>query len=459
MEGRRRDVPLRRSCRRRSAGRKAAEGLRRGGADRRRREGARPADPRPRAQRHPFRHGLPAAAEPPRQRRSRCRQSSPPILAKGKHVVVIGGGDTGSDCIGTSIRQGAKSVTNFEIMPQPPEHENKPLTWPLWPLKLRTSSSHEEGVDARLRGADDEVHRRERPGEEAALRARRRQVPADPRHRVRARRRSRAARHGLRASGARGHDQGARRSSSIRAATSRPTRSPTDLAAEGVRRRRHAPRPVAGGVGDPRGPPMRPRDRQVPDGSDRRCRGDQSRRAIGHHRKNGKKSKLRCRCVLLRLRLLLRRRGVRAARRSAAATGRASRVRRRHGGLAAPASSPASARVVVATTGSVPNGAMPRRGQAKSSPRPAGGPPPRHSPARGSPDFGLGRVAGVARRRSSSCAGGRRRGQRHHRTGERPRAPGRPASRRRRLRLRLGSTAAPPAPARASARGGFRARR
>src|SRR5690348_15890194 len=69
-----------------------------------------------------------------------------PILAAGKNVVVIGGGDTGSDCIGTSIRQGAKSVTNFEIMPQPPEHENKPLTWPQWPLKLRTSSSHEEVV-------------------------------------------------------------------------------------------------------------------------------------------------------------------------------------------------------------------------------------------------------------------------------------------------------------------------
>jgi len=69
-----------------------------------------------------------------------------PILANGKHVVVIGGGDTGSDCIGTSIRQGALSVTNFEIMPQPPEHENKMLTWPNWPLKLRTSSSHEEGA-------------------------------------------------------------------------------------------------------------------------------------------------------------------------------------------------------------------------------------------------------------------------------------------------------------------------
>src|SRR5262249_19776782 len=70
-----------------------------------------------------------------------------PILATGKHVVVIGGGDTGSDCIGTSIRHGALSVTNFEIMPKPPAKENKELTWPDWPLKLRTSSSHEEGAE------------------------------------------------------------------------------------------------------------------------------------------------------------------------------------------------------------------------------------------------------------------------------------------------------------------------
>jgi glutamate synthase (NADPH) small chain len=69
------------------------------------------------------------------------------ILATGKHVIVIGGGDTGSDCIGTSIRQGALSVTNFEIMPKPPVKENKALTWPDWPLKLRTSSSHEEGAE------------------------------------------------------------------------------------------------------------------------------------------------------------------------------------------------------------------------------------------------------------------------------------------------------------------------
>jgi glutamate synthase (NADPH/NADH) small chain len=69
------------------------------------------------------------------------------ISAKGKHVVVIGGGDTGSDCVGTSNRQGAASVTQLEVMPQPPEKENKALTWPDWPLKMRTSSSHEEGAE------------------------------------------------------------------------------------------------------------------------------------------------------------------------------------------------------------------------------------------------------------------------------------------------------------------------
>lgn len=68
-----------------------------------------------------------------------------PINAKGKHVVVIGGGDTGSDCVGTSNRHGAASVTQLELMPMPPESEDKALTWPNWPYKLRTSSSHEEG--------------------------------------------------------------------------------------------------------------------------------------------------------------------------------------------------------------------------------------------------------------------------------------------------------------------------
>jgi len=69
------------------------------------------------------------------------------IKASGKHVVVIGGGDTGSDCVGTSNRHGAASVNQFELMPQPPAEEDKPMVWPYWPIKLRTSSSHEEGCD------------------------------------------------------------------------------------------------------------------------------------------------------------------------------------------------------------------------------------------------------------------------------------------------------------------------
>ena len=86
------------------------------------------------------------------------------IRSTGKHVVVIGGGDTGSDCVGTSNRHGAASVTQFEIMPQPPEQENRALTWPNWPIKLRTSSSHEEGcerdwavVTKRFEGENGEV--------------------------------------------------------------------------------------------------------------------------------------------------------------------------------------------------------------------------------------------------------------------------------------------------------------
>jgi glutamate synthase (NADPH) small chain len=69
------------------------------------------------------------------------------IMATAKHVVVIGGGDTGSDCVGTSNRHGAATITQFELLPQPPNQENKPLVWPYWPVKLRTSSSHEEGCD------------------------------------------------------------------------------------------------------------------------------------------------------------------------------------------------------------------------------------------------------------------------------------------------------------------------
>ena len=85
----------------------------------------------------------------PQQNKRNSREAdgtNMPVLAGGKHVVVIGGGDTGSDCIGTSIRQGALSVTQLEIMPEPPAREDKLLTWPNWPLKMRTSSSQEEGA-------------------------------------------------------------------------------------------------------------------------------------------------------------------------------------------------------------------------------------------------------------------------------------------------------------------------
>ena len=89
-----------------------------------------------------------------------------PISAKGKHIVVIGGGDTGSDCVGTSNRHGAASVTQFELLPQPPVKENGALTWPYWPMKLRTSSSHEEGCSR-----DWSVATKEFIGEKGKLKA------------------------------------------------------------------------------------------------------------------------------------------------------------------------------------------------------------------------------------------------------------------------------------------------
>ena len=79
------------------------------------------------------------------------------LMATGKHVIVIGGGDTGSDCVGTSNRHGAASVTQFELLPQPPEVENKPLVWPYWPIKMRTSSSHEEGCQREFAIATKEL--------------------------------------------------------------------------------------------------------------------------------------------------------------------------------------------------------------------------------------------------------------------------------------------------------------
>ncbi len=87
------------------------------------------------------------------------------LRADGKHVVVIGGGDTGSDCVGTSTRHGAVGVVQFEVMPMPPEHENKPLVWPYWPLKLRTSSSHDESAEKGLLKREFAISTKEFVGE------------------------------------------------------------------------------------------------------------------------------------------------------------------------------------------------------------------------------------------------------------------------------------------------------
>jgi glutamate synthase (NADPH/NADH) small chain len=87
------------------------------------------------------------------------------LRADGKHVIVIGGGDTGSDCVGTSTRHGAVSVTQFEVMPQPPEQENKPLVWPYWPIKLRTSSSHDESAEKGILAREYAISTKEFIGE------------------------------------------------------------------------------------------------------------------------------------------------------------------------------------------------------------------------------------------------------------------------------------------------------
>ena len=88
----------------------------------------------------------------------------PSLTAKGKHVIVVGGGDTGSDCVGTSIRQGAISVTQLEILPKPPEGSNDETPWPQWPQIMRTSSSQEEGCRAALERPYQGTSRRRRAG-------------------------------------------------------------------------------------------------------------------------------------------------------------------------------------------------------------------------------------------------------------------------------------------------------
>ena len=191
-----------------------------------------------------------------------------PILATGKKVVVIGGGDTGSDCIGTSIRQGAVSVTNFEIMPQPPEHENKMMVWPDWPLKLRISSSHQEGVEREFavltqkfsgeNGQVKKLHCVHVDDKFKPVAGTEFEIEADlvllamgfvhPVHEGM-----------IKALGVALDNRGN---------VSADTDAYVNIGAQGVRRRRHAARAIAGRLGDPRRTPGCARRRQIPDGID-----------------------------------------------------------------------------------------------------------------------------------------------------------------------------------------------
>ena len=202
------------------------------------------------------------------------------ISAKGKHVVVIGGGDTGSDCVGTSNRQGAVSVTQLEIMPRAPDREDKPLVWPDYPSPaqlFRTSSSQEEGAVRDFAIATK--HAIGADGKITALQCVRVEWVAGPDGRM-SMREGEGSEFELKADlvllamGFTGPPQGrAGRGSGRRAGPARQRQGDggrlQDLASEGVRLRRHAPRPVAGGLGHPRRPPMRPLGRRIPDGEER----------------------------------------------------------------------------------------------------------------------------------------------------------------------------------------------
>jgi glutamate synthase (NADPH/NADH) small chain len=211
----------------------------------------------------------------------------PPISAARKHVVVIGGGDTGSDCIGTSIRQGALSVTNFEIMPKPPEKEDKLMTWPNWPLKLRTSSSHEEGAERDFAVMTQKFtgrHGRCRRSNACAATTSSSRSPA-PEFSLKADLVLLAM--GFVHPGARGHDQDARLGARRARQREGRHRDVSVVESEGLRGRRHAARPVARRVGDPRGPSGRACGRQVPDGLDRTCRGSRALLCRDAGRKTG----------------------------------------------------------------------------------------------------------------------------------------------------------------------------
>ena len=123
------------------------------------------------------------AVEPAHRRRGAVTDE--PILAAGKHVVVIGGGDTASDCVGTAFRQGALSVTQLDIRPRPPEREDKLTVWPYWPTKMRTSSSQAEGAEREFQAATLGLEGKKGRVTRRAMRPRRREASADRGHRIR----------------------------------------------------------------------------------------------------------------------------------------------------------------------------------------------------------------------------------------------------------------------------------
>ena len=180
-----------------------------------------------------------------------------PILATGKHVIVIGGGDTGSDCIGTSRRQGALSITQLEIMPRPPDREDKLRVWPDWPLKLRTSSSHEEGAEREF-----SVKTAEFVGENGVVKALRCVKVDDKFAEIPGSGFTLKTDLVLLAMGFVGPArEGLLEKLGARAGSARQCRGGCaklrGLSSKGLRLRRHAPRPVARCLGDPRRAAMR----------------------------------------------------------------------------------------------------------------------------------------------------------------------------------------------------------
>ena len=243
----------------RPVGRAAARGVRRRRARRRRDHRPRPARAGPRARRHPPGHGVPALGN----LQALGELDEPPISAHGKHVVIIGGGDTGADCLGTAHRQGAASVTQLEIMPAPPDSRDAGSNpWPTYPMVMRVSSAHEEGGE-RLYSVNTERFLGDEDGNVRALLLHEVER-VDGRfsqgrgHRARAAGRAGAAGDGLHRRAARGPGRRPRRGGR-RARQRRPRRGVHVHGAGRLRRRRRRPRPVAHRVGDRRGPGRRRR--------------------------------------------------------------------------------------------------------------------------------------------------------------------------------------------------------